>query len=105
MKLRSGSGHGKTKARPSSPSQAYHSVALEVVELAASETILQCETDKHDSIDYASFGTGSCLWDWAVPAVGGWKDHETILRCYQQPDTETMKSVMNEPRKVRDGSV
>jgi hypothetical protein len=40
-----------------------------------------------------------------VAAVGGWKDHETILRCYQQPDTETMKSVMNEPRKVRDGSV
>jgi integrase len=40
-----------------------------------------------------------------VAAAGGWKDHETILRCYQQPDTETMLAVMKEPRKVRDGTV
>jgi len=24
-------------------------------------------------------------------ALGGWKDHNTILKCYQQPDPETMR--------------
>jgi hypothetical protein len=24
-------------------------------------------------------------------ALGGWKDHDTILKCYQQPDAETMR--------------
>ena len=35
-----------------------------------------------------------------VAAAGGWKDTQTLLTCYQQPDTETMLAVMSEPRKV-----
>jgi integrase len=37
-----------------------------------------------------------------VAAAGGWKDTETLLTCYQQPDTETLLAVMSEERKVRD---
>jgi hypothetical protein len=37
-----------------------------------------------------------------VAAVGGWKDIATLLRCYQQPDRETLRAVMAEPRKLRD---
>ena len=40
-----------------------------------------------------------------VAAAGGWKDTETLLTCYQQPDAETLLAVMNEPRKVRDAAL
>ncbi len=35
-----------------------------------------------------------------VAAAGGWKDTQTLLTCYQQPDPETLLAVMSEPRKV-----
>jgi hypothetical protein len=38
----------------------------------------------------------------AVAAAGGWRDTETLLTSYQQPDDETLLAVMNEERKVRD---
>jgi len=37
-----------------------------------------------------------------VAAAGGWKDVETLLTCYQQPDDETMLAVVSEPRKLRE---
>lgn len=37
-----------------------------------------------------------------VAAAGGWKDTETLLTCYQQPDAETLLAVMSEERKLRD---
>jgi hypothetical protein len=37
-----------------------------------------------------------------VAAAGGWQDTETLLKCYQQPDNETLLAVMSEERKVRD---
>jgi integrase len=37
-----------------------------------------------------------------VAAAGGWRDTETLLKSYQQPDEETLLVVMNEERKVRD---
>ena len=37
-----------------------------------------------------------------VAAAGGWRDTETLLTSYQQPDDETLLAVMNEERKVRD---
>ncbi|MCH7777624.1 MAG: tyrosine-type recombinase/integrase, partial [Gemmatimonadetes bacterium] len=40
-----------------------------------------------------------------VAEAGGWKDTETLLTCYQQPDRESLLAVMSEPRKVRDASV
>ncbi len=40
-----------------------------------------------------------------VAAAGGWKDTETLLTCYQQPDHDTLLAVMNEKRKVREGTV
>src|SRR5215208_1328482 len=40
-----------------------------------------------------------------VAAAGGWKDTETLLTCYQQPDTETLLAVMSEQRKVRDAAL
>jgi integrase len=40
-----------------------------------------------------------------VAAAGGWKDTETLLTCYQQPDTETILAVMSEQRKVRDAAL
>lgn len=40
-----------------------------------------------------------------VAAAGGWKDTETLLTCYQQPDTETLLAVMSEERKVRDAAL
>jgi integrase len=36
-----------------------------------------------------------------VAAAGGWKSVETLLRCYTQPDDETMLAVVTEQRKVR----
>ena len=41
----------------------------------------------------------------ARAAAGGWKDVETLLTCYQQPDAETMLAVMSEPKKVRDAAL
>lgn len=38
-----------------------------------------------------------------VAEAGGWKDTETLLTCYQQPDSETLLSVMSEPHKLRGG--
>jgi hypothetical protein len=40
-----------------------------------------------------------------VAAAGGWKDTQTLLTCYQQPDAEAMLAVMSEPRKVRDAAL
>ena len=40
-----------------------------------------------------------------VAEAGGWKDTDTLLTCYQQPDGETLMAVMEEPRKLRDGTV
>jgi hypothetical protein len=37
-----------------------------------------------------------------VAAAGGWKDVETLLTCYQQPDQQTLLAVMSEPRKLHD---
>ena len=37
-----------------------------------------------------------------VAAAGGWKDTDTLLRCYQQPDKETLLAVMSEERKLRE---
>ena len=36
-----------------------------------------------------------------VAQAGGWKSTETLLRCYQRPDAETMYAVVAEQRKVR----
>lgn len=35
-----------------------------------------------------------------VAEAGGWKDYDTLIRCYQRPDEATLLRVMNEPRKV-----
>jgi hypothetical protein len=40
-----------------------------------------------------------------VAAAGGWKDTETLLRCYQHPDAETLLAAMEESRKLRDGTI
>ncbi len=37
-----------------------------------------------------------------VAAAGGWKDVETLLTCYQQPDPQTLLAVMSEPRKLHE---
>lgn len=34
-----------------------------------------------------------------VMEVGGWRDHETLLQCYQQPDEATMREVLEGPRR------
>jgi integrase len=39
-----------------------------------------------------------------VAAAGGWKDTDTLLQCYQQPDTETLLAVMSEERKLREAA-
>ncbi len=40
-----------------------------------------------------------------VAAAGGWKDTETLLTCYQQPDADTLLAVMSEPKKMRDAAL
>ena len=40
-----------------------------------------------------------------VAAVGGWKDIETLLKCYSQADRVTMLGVMSEPKKLRTADV
>ena len=37
-----------------------------------------------------------------VAEAGGWKDVETLLKCYQQADQESLLDVMSEPRKLTD---
>ena len=39
-----------------------------------------------------------------VAAAGGWKDTETLLTCYQHPDTDTLLAVISEARKVCDAA-
>ena len=40
-----------------------------------------------------------------VAAAGGWTDVETLLRCYQQPERETLLRVTSEERPVRETAV
>jgi integrase len=40
-----------------------------------------------------------------VAAAGGWRDTETLLRCYQQPTNDTLLAVMSEERKVHDRAI
>lgn len=40
-----------------------------------------------------------------VAAAGGWRDTETLLRCYQQPTNDTLLAVMSEERKVHERAV
>jgi len=35
-----------------------------------------------------------------VAAAGGWRDPTTLLKCYQQPDEETMRRVVLEAPKL-----
>lgn len=35
-----------------------------------------------------------------VAAVGGWKSLRSLLECYAQADRDTMRAVVNEPRKL-----
>ncbi len=36
-----------------------------------------------------------------VAEAGGWRDPNTLLKCYQQPDEATMTRVVLEPGKLR----
>jgi integrase len=36
-----------------------------------------------------------------VAAAGGWRDVETLLTCYHQPDQDTLLAVMSEPQVAR----
>lgn len=38
-------------------------------------------------------------------AAGGWRDVTTLLRCYTQPDDDTILAVMSEARKVMEKAV
>ena len=40
-----------------------------------------------------------------VAAAGGWQDVETLLECYQQPDHETLKSVMDGAKTLHEPTV
>jgi integrase len=37
-----------------------------------------------------------------VAAVGGWKDIQTLVNCYQQADDDTMLQVMSHPKKINE---
>ena len=37
-----------------------------------------------------------------VAAACGWQNTRTLLKCYQQPDNETLLAVMSEERKLRE---
>lgn len=37
-----------------------------------------------------------------VAAAGGWKDTDTLITCYQAPDSKTLLAVMSEERKLHD---
>ena len=36
--------------------------------------------------------------------LGGWKDPQTILKCYQRPDSDTMRRALEQRRQLRAGS-
>ena len=36
-----------------------------------------------------------------VAAVGGWTDTQTLQKCYQVADEETMEAVVLQPRRLR----
>ncbi|HEX8851009.1 MAG TPA: tyrosine-type recombinase/integrase, partial [Gemmatimonadaceae bacterium] len=36
--------------------------------------------------------------------LGGWKDPQTILKCYQRPDADTMRRALEQRRPLRAGS-
>ena len=38
-----------------------------------------------------------------LAALGGWKDSQTILKCYMQPDHETMRAALANRRSVEQG--
>ena len=40
-----------------------------------------------------------------VAEAGGWKDTETLLRCYQRPDRESLLAVMKGERQLRERAV
>ena len=35
-----------------------------------------------------------------VAAAGGWSDVQTLLTCYQQPDEETLREVVDYPSRL-----
>jgi hypothetical protein len=37
-----------------------------------------------------------------VAAAGGWKDVTTLINCYQQPDEDTLRSVVDFTRPAPD---
>jgi hypothetical protein len=37
-----------------------------------------------------------------VAAAGGWKDPNTLLRCYARPDEATLLGVVMNPQKLRE---
>jgi len=39
-----------------------------------------------------------------LAAGGGWKDYNTILKCYQRPDEENMERVLLEREPLRRGA-
>jgi len=38
-----------------------------------------------------------------VAAAGGWSDVDTLLNVYQQPDPQTLRAVMSDPRRLSEG--
>jgi hypothetical protein len=36
---------------------------------------------------------------------GGWVDYDTILTCYDQPNDEAIRAVMDEPRKLTERGI
>jgi hypothetical protein len=40
-----------------------------------------------------------------VAVAGGWRDTETLLKCYQQPDKESLLVVMSDETKVHESAV
>jgi integrase len=41
----------------------------------------------------------------AVATAGGWTRTDTLIECYQQPDPALLRAVMDEPRKLREGTL
>ena len=37
-------------------------------------------------------------------ALGGWKESQTVLKCYQQPDEATMRTALEQRQMLRIGS-
>jgi hypothetical protein len=36
--------------------------------------------------------------------LGGWRDPQTVLRCYMQPDVDTMRAALEQRRAVQVGA-